>query len=174
MVWLADDATGAGSLANLRKWWDVVQGEGERYGYFVKPSKSWLILKDSGKLDEAQHLFANSAIQITTAGKRHLGAVIGTAENKTTYMEEKVEEWCNRLKNLANIAKAQPQAAYIAYTHGEQHRYTYFLRTIEGISELFKPLDEVINNNFLPALFGDTNISENERKILSLPVKDGE
>ena len=30
-VWLADDATGAGTLKDLRKWWDAVQIEGVKY-----------------------------------------------------------------------------------------------------------------------------------------------
>ena len=104
-MWLADDATGAGTLTNLRTWWDIVQKEGLKYGYQVKPEKSWLILKDSSNLERAQNLFGDSEIKITTTGQRHLGAVIGTEEFKKTYLEEKVEDWCKRLKNLSQIAK---------------------------------------------------------------------
>ena len=88
-IWLADDATGAGSLTNLRNCWDLLQREGRKYGYFVKPSKSWLILKDSSKLIETQDLFSDCPIKITTSGKRHLGAAIGSLEYKTSYMEKK-------------------------------------------------------------------------------------
>ena len=56
-VWLADDATGAGNLDVLLKWWKQLIKEGEKYGYFVKPSKSWLVLKDPSKLVEAEQLF---------------------------------------------------------------------------------------------------------------------
>ena len=38
-AWLADDATSAGRLTDLRKWWDLIKIEGIKYGYFVKPSK---------------------------------------------------------------------------------------------------------------------------------------
>ena len=51
-VWLADDATGAGKLHPLKEWWDLIKMEGTKYGYFVKPTKSWLILKDGSKLEE--------------------------------------------------------------------------------------------------------------------------
>ena len=71
-VWLADDATGAGKLQPLKKWLDLIIKEGAKYGYFVKPSKSWLILKDHTKLEECQKLFSDSPINITTDGKRHL------------------------------------------------------------------------------------------------------
>ena len=171
-VWLADDATGAGTLENLRRWWDIIEIEGSKYGYVVKPEKSWLILKDPTNLQRVEALFAGSEIKITTTGKRHLGAVIGTTEYKHTYLEEKVEEWCNRLKKLSQIGKVHPQAAYIAYIQGEQHRYTYFLRTISSISHILKPLDEIIDHEFIPALFG-SNLSAKDRELLALPIKEG-
>ena len=171
-AWLADDATGAGRITDLRIWWDIVQTEGKKFGYVVKPEKSWLILKNPGDLQRTEELFRDSEIKITTAGKRHLGAVIGSPEYKQTYIEGKVEEWCMRLKKLSHIARAHPQAAYIAYIQGEQHRYTYFLRTISNIAHIMKPLDEIIDNEFIPALFGN-NISESDRELLALPIKEG-
>ena len=39
-VWYADDATGAGQLQELKKWWYVIKDEGTKFGYHVKPSKS--------------------------------------------------------------------------------------------------------------------------------------
>ena len=171
-VWLADDATGAGGLLDLKNWWDLVTFEGRRYGYHVKPAKSWLILKDASKLAEAEEIFRNSPIKITTTGKRHLGAVLGTEDFKGDYIEEKVTEWCERMRRLTEIAKTQPHAAYAAYIHGEQHRYTYFMRTLEGINESLKPLDTIISNDFVSALFG-TNIPNSERELLEFPIKEG-
>ena len=31
-VWLADDATGAGSLQNLKSWWKLITEEGKKFG----------------------------------------------------------------------------------------------------------------------------------------------
>ena len=76
------------------------------------------------------------------------------------------------MTKLSEIAQSQPHAAYAAYIHGEQHRYTYFMRTICDISENLKPIDKVVEEKFLPALFG-RDISEEERELLSLPVKEG-
>ena len=171
-VWLADDATGAGNLPNLKEWWDQITREGRKIGYHVKPSKSWLILKDPGKLKEAEDIFKHSPIKITTSGKRHLGAAIGSIEFRTSYMEEKVDKWCEKIKSLSQIAKSQPQTAYAAYIHGEQHKYTYFLKTLNNIADILTPLDSIISNEFIPTLFG-SNISFNEREILSLPIKEG-
>ena len=90
-VWLADDATGVGKLEPLRKWWDLIKTEGVKSGYYVKPTKSWLILKDASKLDECEELFRSAPINITLAGKRHLGAAIGSTEFKNEYIDEKVK-----------------------------------------------------------------------------------
>ena len=153
-VWLADDATGAGKLQPLKEWWELIQKEGIKFGYFVKPSKSWLILKDSSKYDECKKLFESSPINITIEGKRHLGAAIGSSDFKNEYIDGKVEKWVSNIKSLSEIAKTQPHVAYAAFIHGEQHKYPYFLRTIAGISENLKPLDNAINDHLIPALFG--------------------
>ena len=66
---------------------------------------------------------------------------------------------CERMKLLPRIAKSQPQSAYSAYIHGEQHRDTYFLRPLPNITNLLKPLDETITKEFIPALFGSNILS---------------
>ena len=129
-------------------------------------------MKDANQKEEAEILFKECPINITASGKRHLGATLGTQEFKTTYIDEKVSVWCKRLEKLSEIAKAEPHVAYAAYIHGEQHRYTYFARTLKDISENLQPIDEIIENSFLPALFG-RNITEKEREMLSLPVREG-
>ena len=68
-------------------------------------------------------------------GKRHLGAAIGTHQFKNEYIDDKVSTWISNIKALSEIAKTQPHAAYAAFIHGEQHKYTYFLRTIVGIAD---------------------------------------
>ena len=76
------------------------------------------------------------------------------------------------MKRLSALAKTQPHAAFSAYIHGEQHKFTYFLRTIEGMNELIKPLDDIIMNNFLPAIFGET-LSPQEKGLFALPIREG-
>ena len=78
-VCLADDVSGAGSLDNLIIWWKIFISEGKKFGYLVNEKKSWLILKDHLKLQEAQRLFSNTGIKLTTDGQRHFGAAIGTS-----------------------------------------------------------------------------------------------
>ena len=171
-VWLADDATGAGNLQDLKEWWDLIRAEGIKYGYYVKPSKSWIVLKNPEKLNECQEIFESSPINITVEGKRHLGAAIGSQIHKDEYIDNMIEKWKKNIESLSKIAKSQPHAAYAAYIHAEQHKHTYFMRTIPGISENLKTLDETITNLFIPALFG-SELNDNDRDILSLPIREG-
>ena len=66
-VWLADDATGAGSLAALRIWWDTIIHEGEKIGYHVNASKSLSIIKDPTKLELSKEQFNGTDIK----GEQH-------------------------------------------------------------------------------------------------------
>ena len=168
-VWLADDATGAGKLVKLKAWWDIITKEGSKYGYFVNESKSWLILKDPGLLQFAKELFAGTGIKITTEGKRHLGAAIGSDNFRIAYSTEKIKDWCKEIEALSEIAKTEPQAAFAAYIHGEQHKFSYFLRTIPGMEELLAPLDHMIDTQFIPSLLGSEAISAADRQLYSLP-----
>ena len=172
-VWLADDATGAGSLSNLKDWWNAIIEHGRKFGYFVNEAKSWLIIKNVDNCELAQHIFKESGIQITTSGKRHLGAAIGSEEFRIQYSREKISKWQAEVEKLAEIAKTEPQAAYAAYVHGEQHRFSYFMRTIPGMTDLLAPLDCAITEKFLPALLGSTAISATERNMYALPTRNG-
>ena len=112
----------------LKLWWDAIIVYGKFIGYNVNPKKSWLIVKQQ-HLQCAQETFSSTGIQITTEGRRQLGAVIGTDEYKKHYVSSLVDTWVGELDILPKIAKIEPHAAYAAFTHGLQHRYTYAMRT---------------------------------------------
>ena len=100
MVCLADDVTGAGKFQDLRKWWDTVVEFGAKLGYYVNQKKSWIIVKDSEKLDVGKEVFSNTGIQFTTEGKRHLGASIGSIDFRTKYTNDLVSTWCDEMMKL--------------------------------------------------------------------------
>ena len=51
-------------------------------------------------------------------------------------------------------------------------KWTYFVHTIQQISDLLGPLEDVISLMFLPALTG-RSISDVERSLFSLPIRLG-
>ena len=168
----ADDLAGGSKLQNLRNWWDKCPQFGPAIGYHPNAIKPWLIVKP-GKMDEAKIIFQGTGVNITDKGKKYLGGFVGSKEGKNEYMRELVEEWLAELRELTKVAKSEPQAAYSGFTSGFKHKMTYFMRTIPNVNEILAHLDKVIDNEFIPAVTEGHVCSNDERKLLSLPVRMG-
>ena len=125
-VWLADDASAAGKLEALLKWYENLKLIGSKLGYYVNQTKCWLIVKSREIEEKARRIFGKS-VNYTTEGKRHLGACIGSENYKKEYSEELIGNWMSDLETLSEIAKTQPQSAYAAYTKGYKSKFTRFL-----------------------------------------------
>ena len=100
-VWFADDSGAAGKLAVIKIWWDALQRLGPSYGYYPKPSKSWLVVKEE-HYEKAKEMFKD--VQITTKGQRYLGSCIGTNEGKEEFILVKCKEWTEEIEGLASTA----------------------------------------------------------------------
>ena len=172
-AWLADDSAGGGSISSLHSWFLQLSSEGVKFGYFVNGLKSWLIVKKAEKMNEAKRIFGKT-VQITQDGKRHLGAVIGSQEYKDLYCQNMVDGWMGELEKLTEIAKSQPHAAYIALTKAYKSKFTYFMRTIDGFEEYVSPIDVLLGENFLPAIFdSDTPLEPPLSNLVTLSPKLG-
>ena len=44
VVAYADDFSTAGNLQDLRRWWSVLTEIGPKFGYFIEPTKAWLVV----------------------------------------------------------------------------------------------------------------------------------
>ena len=119
--WYADDATGCGCLEDVKTWWDGLMVSGPPLGYFPKPRKCWLIVKPE-KEQAAKKIFSETAINITTEVRKHLGAALGSREFNEEYFGKKVEEWVAQVTRLAEFAATQPQPIYAAFVLGLRHR----------------------------------------------------
>ena len=171
-VWYADDATAVGQLKNLRQLWDTLVFHGPDFGYFVNPSKTSLIVKEGHQLD-AIACFESTNVKITTDGKSHLGAALGTEEFINEFVEDKVQRWVEEVKLLSVIAQTQPHAAYSAYIHSLSCKWTYLCRTVPNIEKLVQPLEDAIRRHFLPVLTGRVPPNELERNLFALPCHLG-
>ena len=169
-VWYADDAIGVGKCTALRKWWDTLSQLGPLFGYVPNASKTYLVVKDKYAATARR---AFSGIVISTDGQRHLGPALGHKDYTATYVTSKVQAWCDEVKHLAEIADIFPYAAYAGFTHGLFGRWSYLIRTIPDIKDFLQPLEDVIHQSFIPALFGRPLCSPTERDLYALPVRLG-
>ena len=114
-VSLADDIKCTIKILDLRIWWDTMISEGKKFRYYVKESKSWLIIKNPNHLDHTQNIFKDTGIKFTCKGKHHLGAVIGSDDFKPEYVCEKITNWTQEIIKLTEYSKTQPHAAYAIF-----------------------------------------------------------
>ena len=171
-TWFADDAAAGGRVHHLHHWWSKLCDVGPSYGYFANPGKTWLIVKDD-HLPRATELFADTGVNITTEGKRHLGAALGPRPFVRRYVEAKVNKRVASIHSLSDIARTQPHAAYAAFTHGLSSKWTYLLRTVPDIADLLQPLEDAIRSKFIPALTGRDCVNDAERDLFALPARLG-
>ena len=171
-TWYADDAAAAGKISSLRDWWNALVELGPKFGYHVNPSKTHLITKECHH-STASSTFGDTQVMITTDGKPHLGAALGTTSFTELHVKNKVEKWSEELLHLSAIAQTHPQAAYAAFTHGLVSKWTYLTRTIANIGPLLQPLEDIIRTKFIPALWGRPAPNDNLRDLLALPCRLG-
>ena len=67
-VTFVDDFTIAGKIEEIRSYWEMLQQLGPFYGYFPKPSKSYLGVKEH-YLEHVIEIFRKSEVKITTEGE---------------------------------------------------------------------------------------------------------
>ena len=171
-VWFADDSTAAGKVKAVRRWWTCLTNIGPKIGYYPNPSKTYLVVKPEF-LDEARNMFEGTGIKLTTEGHGLLGSTVGTTKFNKEFVAGKVESFVEEIDTLSKIAEMYPQAAYAAFSHGIVGKWRYIMRTNNDINTLFQPLEDVIKQTFIPALTGRGQCSEEERNLLTLPLRYG-
>ena len=137
-VWYADDGAAGGTLSQLQVWWNHLCKEGPLFGYYPKPSKSVLVVKE-GMEELAKQMFPG--LKVTSGGYRYLGSFIGLESGKDDFMRDRMEEWENDVKELSTIAATDPQAAYAAFIYGTSKRWMFVARTTPNCAKSIKHLD---------------------------------
>ena len=120
----------------------------------------------------AENIFEGTNVIIRTDGAKRLGAVIGTSDYKETFIKNLVSQWVNELRELAKIAKSEPQAAYSNFTHNLRQKWNFAMRNIPGLENYLPPLEDIISKDFLPDLLG-CPIKQEIRGLISLPSRLG-
>ena len=168
--WYADDDGAADNLVSLRKYWDYLSRFGPGFGYFPNAIKTVLLTKPALS-ERAGQLFAGTGIDVRYDGCRYLGGALGQPEFCQAFMATMAEKWCWQLMLLSELAQTQPHAAYALFTKGLSSQWRYHIRVTECPPETFLVLDQLINEQLLPALTGhEFSSSGSQRTLFSLPA----
>ena len=86
-TWYADDSGALGALENLVEWLSSLTENGPKYGYYLEPSKSYLVVHPNFA-EKAHQLFDRFGIRIIE-DRRYLGGFIGSEESKIRFTFKK-------------------------------------------------------------------------------------
>ena len=106
------------------------------YGYHINATKT----SKEHCYTEASTLFEDTQGNVTSEGRPHLGAAIGTESYINSYVKQKVKQWSVELEWLALVAATQPHSGFAAFTHGSS-KWTHVAHTIPNVSHFLQPLE---------------------------------
>ena len=70
-------------------------------------------------------------------GGRVLGGFVGSKAEAQSWGSNKVQSWVKSLKILSEVARKQPQAAYVAVSKSLQNEWNYMQRIFPDCEDLF-------------------------------------
>ena len=139
---------------------------------FSKCKKTWLVTKQQ-YCSIGRKIFTDTTVNVTSDGRPHLGAPVGTTEYVETFTMHKIDCWISEIDKLSSIAISQPNAAYTSFTHGLISRWLYVSRTVPDTSSSFHKLDEALLTKFMPALTGMDSPGTLQHSHFALPIRLG-
>ena len=170
--WYADDSACAGSLVHIKDWLTLLH-HGPGFGYFAKPTKSVIVVKEP-LLETTRNLFSDLEVDVVTAS-RFLGGCVGNEEEIHQYVRSKVDLWTKHVQRLAQAARAYPQSCYAAFTRSLSCEWAFLQHVVGDCTygdEEYVPLHDVVRTIFIPSVLG-REVLEQEHKLFELPVKNG-
>ena len=135
MVNYADNFTTGSIVRGLKYWWESLCELGPKFGYYPEASRTWLIVNNDF-CDMANTTFKSIKINMTSNGKKYLGAVIGSRSYKEDFINEKIDQRIKEVKLLSKIAKIESQCELCCFISRYKHKLNYYTRTVPNISNL--------------------------------------
>jgi len=175
--WYADDGAGQGHFEDIREYLNKLTVVGKVYNYYPEIQKSIVVVREQ-ELESAKNYFAENQLQVqVVTGARYLGGYFGDRDSLTEWLILKMKDWVHKAQGLAKAAEKYPQSSYCAMTKSLINELQYVQRTIPGIGPAFAEFDDVLKEEFIPALFGEPKeaLPNNDPRIrlAPLPVKMG-
>ena len=104
--WYADDGAGMAPISRRLLLYDRLTVIRPKYDYFLKASKSILIVEPKG-VERAMALTKSLSFKVTT-GLRYLGGFIDEKGAQTEWIQSKVEKWVEGATQIELIATTHP------------------------------------------------------------------
>lgn len=108
-------------------------------------------------------MFTDTNIEITTTGRKHLGAALLLEVKPTKFSTS---------ENLSTVRYLELKLLSIIVIKFKS-KLNYFMRTVPGIIHHLVPLEEILCNRFIRATTGGQICNDIERTLLSLPTRFG-
>jgi hypothetical protein len=169
----ANNGNIAGPLDQIQRFLTRLTKLGKPYGYYVKPNKCQLITKHS---DSARYQFEDSPLASKvkiTNGNGFLGGHIGINTDFYQWLSNKVQDWAHGIAAITTAAASYPQSTYTGLQKSLQQEWQFVQRTCPCSPDTFQPLEVLIAETFIPALFDlpSNHTSLPPRPITALPIK---
>ena len=110
-------ACNCGKISDLCALWNRVISLGPIFGYFPNAKKTCLITK-AQFCSIGKEFFHDIAVNVTTGGRPHPGAPVGTPEYVESFTKDKILNWISEIDTLSSVATSEPHAAYSCFIHG--------------------------------------------------------
>ena len=104
-------------------------------------------------------------------GHRYLGGYIGDKEAEGRWLAEKIKGWAESVEILAGASCKHPQSAYAGLQKSLKQEWAFVQQVTPGIGDAFSPVETVLKDTFVPALFKGLGDGVPEIGVTRLPVK---
>ena len=133
----ADDFAMVGTDASMDRVFSRLLTLGPPRGYFPKPEKSILIMRDKTR---ASPLLTARGFR-PCEGHRYVGSFIGTEAARREWLTPQIRKWKQGVKLLGATAKKYPQTAYAGLTRSFQMEWAYLQRVLPNMAREFRAVE---------------------------------
>lgn len=131
--------------------------DGSLLYYFPNPSKSWQVCSAEEEEAAGAAFDAEGFLIKFTGSQRYIGSFTGSAEALWKCLDPMIQDWVNRVQQLAAMATCLLQTAHTELIVSLKAEWQYVCCIIPGITSVMVQIEDNIQSDFIPALFGGTN-----------------
>ena len=124
-LWYADDASVAGNLYQVIKFFHKLCAIGPSFGSFSEESKRVLIILSEKVVEAREHCKINNCNFEVKGGNHYLARFVGDKDLETQWVKDKIHSWASAVDELSTIAMLTPQTACATAQRALQHQWNF-------------------------------------------------